>query len=165
MYPRRVRGANVDLAHFFAHGDASARPLVPQIVTVLDVIPLRFPDLYRADKPNWRFRFARYLEYQAIRKATGILAISEATKRDLVDLLGVDPDKVPVREAMTPDPYTVPRGTPVGQVVAEMAAHKYGTAVITEAAKPVGIFTTVDALVRQIRADVEAARHAVGPLL
>ncbi len=94
LYPRRVRRADVDMAHFFTHGDASARPQVPQFVTVLDVIPLRFPELYKADKPNWRFRFARYLEYQAIRKASGILAISEATKRDVVQILGVHPDKI-----------------------------------------------------------------------
>ena len=94
LYPRRVQRAHVDLAHFFAHGDASARPVVPQLITVLDVIPLRFPHLYKADKPNWRFRFARFLEYQAIRKARGLLAISEATKRDLVELLEVRPEDV-----------------------------------------------------------------------
>ncbi len=77
-------------------------------------------------------------------KLVGILS-----DRDLAmveSLGGVDPDEVPVREAMTPEPYTVSRGTPVGEVVAEMAEHKYGTAVITDAGKPVGIFTTIDAL-------------------
>lgn len=94
LYPRRAARSNADLVHFFAHGDASARPVIPQIVTVLDLIPLKFPELYKSDKPNWRFRFARWLEYQSICRASGIIAISEATKRDVVSLLGVPPEKV-----------------------------------------------------------------------
>lgn len=96
LYPRRLSRLDVDLLHFFSHGDAPARALVPQIVSVLDLIPLKFPDLYRADKPNARFRFARWLEYEAIKNSVGIVAISECTKRDIVELLGVDPEKIAV---------------------------------------------------------------------
>jgi acetoin utilization protein AcuB len=69
--------------------------------------------------------------------------------RDLAmveSLPGVDPQKVIVREAMTPDPYAVGRDARVAEVVAQMAEHKYGTTVIVEGDRPVGIFTTVDAL-------------------
>lgn len=69
--------------------------------------------------------------------------------RDLAmveSLPGVDPHTVVVGEAMTQDPYAVPPGTPVAQVLREMAEHKYGTAVVMDADKPIGIFTTVDAL-------------------
>lgn len=96
LYPRRIKKLGVDAIHFFAHGDAPARCSIPQIVTVLDLIPLRFPELYRASKRNLRFRFARYLEHEAIRRSAGILAISEATKRDLVELLGVADEKIRV---------------------------------------------------------------------
>jgi len=69
--------------------------------------------------------------------------------RDLAmveSLSGVDPHEVPVREAMTPDPYRVERGTPVADVVSRMAEHKYGTTVVMDGERPVGIFTTVDAM-------------------
>lgn len=94
LLPGRLRRTGVNLVHFFSHGDAPARSSVPYVVTVLDLIPLRFESLYRANKPGWRFRLARYLELQAIRQARGIVAISECTKRDVVELLGVPAEKV-----------------------------------------------------------------------
>lgn len=96
FYSQSFRSVNIDVMHFFSHGDAPAFPCVPQIVTVLDLIPLRFPDLYKPKKSNLRFRFARYLEYQAIKNALGVLTISEATKADVVELLGVDEKKIRV---------------------------------------------------------------------
>lgn len=51
-------------------------------------------------------------------------------------------------DVMTPDPYTVKPDTPLGTVVAEMAEHKYGCAIVVQDnAKVVGIFTTVDGFV------------------
>jgi acetoin utilization protein AcuB len=57
----------------------------------------------------------------------------------------VDPDEVSVEEAMTPEPYAVSPTTPLEEVASEMAAHKYGSAVVLEGTKVVGVFTTVDA--------------------
>jgi acetoin utilization protein AcuB len=52
-----------------------------------------------------------------------------------------------VEDVMTPEPYTVSPQAPVDQVVAEMARHKYGCALIQqENGKLVGIFTATDAL-------------------
>lgn len=100
VYSRRIAsiGASlgVQLVHFFSHGDAPAICALPQTVTVLDLIPLIFPDLYRAKKNNYRFRFARFLEYQAISRSLGIFAISQCTKRDIVRLLGVSPERIVV---------------------------------------------------------------------
>lgn len=96
LFPRQVARTGVDMMHFFHHGDAPSRPSIPHVVTVLDLIPLRFPHLYTATKSNLRFKFARFLELQAIRKAQGLFAISEATKKDVVELLGVSPEKVQV---------------------------------------------------------------------
>ena len=58
----------------------------------------------------------------------------------------VDPSKVLVEEAMSTDVYAVGRETPLVEVIAEMADHKYGCVVVVEATHVVGIFTTVDAL-------------------
>jgi acetoin utilization protein AcuB len=57
----------------------------------------------------------------------------------------VDPTKITVEEAMTERPYTVSPEAPLDEVVETMAANKYGSAVIVQNQKVVGIFTTVDA--------------------
>jgi acetoin utilization protein AcuB len=57
----------------------------------------------------------------------------------------VDPTKILVEEAMTEKPYSVSPEAPLDEVVETMAANKYGSAVIMQNQKVVGIFTTVDA--------------------
>lgn len=58
----------------------------------------------------------------------------------------LDPERVTVEEAMTPEPYAVQPTTPLRDVVRTMAERKYGSAVIVEYDRPVGVFTTIDAL-------------------
>ena len=60
-------------------------------------------------------------------------------------LRDVDPNQVRVEEAMTAAPYAVSPDAPLDEVVAAMAEHKYGCAVVMQNGKLVGIFTTVDA--------------------
>jgi acetoin utilization protein AcuB len=77
-------------------------------------------------------------------KFVGIL-----TDRDLrlvETLKDVNPKEVTVDEAYTPNPYTVSPHAPLNEVCAEMASHKYGSALIVDNNKLVGIFTWVDAL-------------------
>jgi acetoin utilization protein AcuB len=57
----------------------------------------------------------------------------------------VDPTKVKVDEAMTEQPYSVNPEASLDQVVETMAENKYGSAVVLQNHKVVGIFTTVDA--------------------
>jgi acetoin utilization protein AcuB len=57
----------------------------------------------------------------------------------------VDPTKIRVEEAMTELPYSVGPEAPLDEVVETMAANKYGSAVIMQNQKVVGMFTTVDA--------------------
>ncbi|HEX7673116.1 MAG TPA: CBS domain-containing protein [Bdellovibrio sp.] len=58
----------------------------------------------------------------------------------------VNPEKVAVREAFTEEPYTVSPKASLSEVCSEMAAHKYGSVLVTDNHKLVGIFTWVDAL-------------------
>lgn len=58
----------------------------------------------------------------------------------------VDPEKVKVDEAYTPDPYIISPASSLAEVCAEMAAKKYGCALVCDNSKLVGIFTWVDAL-------------------
>lgn len=74
--------------------------------------------------------------------------VGVVTDRDLrliETLRDVDPTQVAVSEAMTPEPYVVSPEAQLDEVVAMMAAKKYGSAVISDNGKVVGIFTTVDA--------------------
>ncbi|HSO39335.1 MAG TPA: CBS domain-containing protein [Labilithrix sp.] len=59
-------------------------------------------------------------------------------------LKGVDPDQVLVEDAMSSTIYAVTPDLPLDEVVSTMAEHKYGSAVVMQNGKVVGIFTTVD---------------------
>lgn len=98
LYPFQVSEKNLSgarVAHFPAHVDAPAWAKTKVIVTVLDLIPLIFQDLY-GGKGNLRFKFGRWLELQAIKNASKILCISRSTANDVQRLLGVDPKKISV---------------------------------------------------------------------
>lgn len=79
----------------------------------------------------------------------GGLLVGIVSERDLAmveSLPGVDPNEVTVREAMTSEPYAVPPTASLRAVLREMADRKYGTAVVVEGERAVGIVTTTDAL-------------------
>jgi glycosyltransferase involved in cell wall biosynthesis len=69
--------------------DAPAWGLRRYALTVLDLIPLVCADLYKAKAAGIRFKFARWLELQAIKNATLVLCISAHTARDVNQILGV----------------------------------------------------------------------------
>ncbi len=54
-------------------------------------------------------------------------------------------DAIQVRHVCHSDVYSVEPDTPIDVVVETMAEHQYGSAVVTQNGKLVGIFTTVDA--------------------
>jgi len=66
------------------------RPGLPTVVTIYDLIPLRFPETVSL-RARWLFRWATAL---ALRTASHILAISQATRRDLLALYHLSPQKV-----------------------------------------------------------------------
>jgi glycosyltransferase involved in cell wall biosynthesis len=89
-YPRlRVEGA--DLLHCPSfRGPFSSK--VPLVVTVHDVAVLRRPEWFN----RWTRTYSRFAVPRVVRAATRILADSEFTKRELVDLLPVDQGKIRV---------------------------------------------------------------------
>ena len=71
------------------------------------------------------------------------------SERDLLlveTLPGVRPAEVRVEEAMVQDVFTVPPATPIGEVVETMIDRKLGSAIVTDAERVLGVFTTIDAL-------------------
>lgn len=120
-----------------------AIPSVQKYMTVLPHTIGSDQPLSKADKMMAELR-VRHLPVLNGGKLVGIL-----TDRDvkLVESFrDVDPEKVTVDEAYTPDPYITSPSAPLSQVCAEMAAHKFGCALVVDNNKLVGIFTWVDAL-------------------
>jgi glycosyltransferase involved in cell wall biosynthesis len=84
---------------------APLRAPVPVVVTVHDLAAIRYPELFTA----WTRLYARTLLRAVLRSATRVLAVSEFTKRDVVELVGVPAERVDVAynaadgDVFTPD--------------------------------------------------------------
>lgn len=101
--PRLLRRARPALAHFI-----HALPLgcpVPAVVTIQDLSWERDPGVFG----KWDLVTFKIFVRRAVRNARRVLAISERTKRDLVELYGTPPDKITVTP-LAPDPDFKPAG-------------------------------------------------------
>jgi glycosyltransferase involved in cell wall biosynthesis len=121
LYPLKLSSGilkDTSFVHFPAHMDGPAWSRKPYLLTVHDLIPMILEKLYRANRPNWRYEFARWLERTSIRNATMLLAVSETTARDVVRLLGIPRDRIVVTpngvEQAFFDLFNVRRELPVG---------------------------------------------------
>lgn len=89
--PARLARAGLDLIH----GPAHALPVLgrlPAVVTAHDLSFYRMPETLPAAKAF----YLRWAMRHAARRASALVAISDFTKRELVALLGLDPDRVQV---------------------------------------------------------------------
>jgi glycosyltransferase involved in cell wall biosynthesis len=91
LLPRAARRAGVDLLHN-AFTTAPALVGVPQVTTIHDLIYRRFPEAHA----GVRSVGMRVLVPVAARRARRIIAISEATKRDIVEFLRIDSSRIDV---------------------------------------------------------------------
>jgi alpha-1,3-rhamnosyl/mannosyltransferase len=91
VLPRAARKRNLDVLHCptFRGPVRSATPLV---VTVLDLAVLRHPGTFN----QWTRRYSRLAVPRVVRAARIVIAISEFTRRELVDLLRVPEEKIRV---------------------------------------------------------------------
>jgi glycosyltransferase involved in cell wall biosynthesis len=89
VLPRRARGADVLHCPTYYGPFASRTPLV---VTVHDVAVLRHPDTF----PAWTRLYAPRAVPRVLRAAARVIAVSEFTKRELIELLGVAEEKIRV---------------------------------------------------------------------
>ena len=89
--PRAVAHLRLDLLH----GPMSALPVTARcrmVVTIHDLAFLRMPELV----PVMRRRYLTAMTKVAVRRARRIVTVSEHTKQDVVELLGVPEDRVVV---------------------------------------------------------------------
>jgi acetoin utilization protein AcuB len=70
--------------------------------------------------------------------------LSDRDLRLIESMDGVDSHKVKVDEAMEPNVYSVSPDAALDEVVVTMGEKKYGSTVVVQNGKVVGIFTTVD---------------------
>ena len=89
LVARALRGARADLYHAIEFGQP-LRTRLPVVVTVHDLIPFVMPRDY-----PW-VRRARLLGLRLLRNADAIIAVSDATRRDVLRLSGADPGRVTV---------------------------------------------------------------------
>ncbi len=89
--PRAIKHDKLDLFHGAAFALPSRLP-VPGVVTIHDLAFWRWPE----QVPKRRGIYLARAVVSATKQARRIIAVSEATKRDVVELLQVDPDRVDV---------------------------------------------------------------------
>jgi glycosyltransferase involved in cell wall biosynthesis len=88
--PRTLRRLGAALSH--SQYALPLRPPCPCVVTVHDLSFVRRPEVM-----GWKDRqLFRQVVPRAVRKAARVLAVSERTKRDLVEVYGVPPERVVV---------------------------------------------------------------------
>ncbi len=91
LLPRLAARAGVDLMHSLA-STAPAWGRFRRVLTVHDLIYARFPEAH----PGLRDRGMRVLVPLAARRSTRVIAISESTRRDLVELLRLPDGRIDV---------------------------------------------------------------------
>src|SRR3989344_5691450 len=83
---------NQDITHRLVFKIFSPLPLVPpSVVTVHDLIPLKYPQAY---PPGIRGRLKWWQNKKILRQANGIITDSQASKKDIISLTGVEPNKI-----------------------------------------------------------------------
>lgn len=80
------------LVHYMAHLDAPAFGGGPTVITVHDLILARKAG--EMAKGGWTRRLLRSLEARAARRARVIVTVSQVTGKEVVEYLGVDPNKI-----------------------------------------------------------------------
>jgi glycosyltransferase involved in cell wall biosynthesis len=100
--PRRVRGLDVLHCPSFR---APLRSPAPLVVTVHDLAVLRHPEAFN----YWTRTYSRAFVPRVVRAAERVIAVSEFTKRELVDLLQLPEDRIRVIPNAVGEPF-VPEG-------------------------------------------------------
>jgi glycosyltransferase involved in cell wall biosynthesis len=99
VLPHRARGADVLHCPTYRGPVHSRTPLV---VTVHDVAIFRHPEVF----PRWTREYSRRVVPRVLRAATRILAVSELTASELVEVLGIPREKISVTPNAVDDVFT-----------------------------------------------------------
>jgi len=103
-----MRSEQIDVVHMTNFPRRMPTPRAPLTTTVYDMIPERFPDLFSRSPLSTRKR-------ACVERCSRIIAISESTKRDLIQFYNVDPllvDVTPLGNSLHAEPGDDPVGRP-----------------------------------------------------
>ncbi|MCD6354081.1 MAG: glycosyltransferase family 4 protein [Prolixibacteraceae bacterium] len=91
---RRLQKHELDLFHGLSNElpEGTGKTKMPSVVTIHDLIFMRFPKFYKPLDRKIYFQKTKY----ACTVATKIIAISQQTKNDIVTFLNADPEKIEV---------------------------------------------------------------------
>jgi glycosyltransferase involved in cell wall biosynthesis len=89
--PRRAHRAGIDLLHCPTFR-APLRSPFPLVITVFDLAILRFPEAFN----RWTRTYSRFLVPRAVRAAGRVITISDFTKREVIELVGVPEERIRV---------------------------------------------------------------------
>jgi acetoin utilization protein AcuB len=118
---------------------------IPTIQKYMTTQPHSIGEDQTMDRAHRMMRQHHFRHLPVLRAGKLVGVLSDRDLHLVEAIRDVDPTEVSVEDAMTPSPYTVSPDSPLDEVVATMAEHKYGCAVVMQNDKLVGIFTTVDA--------------------
>jgi len=90
-YPLVLRRARVDVLHCPTYR-GPLHPRVPLVVTVHDLAVFRHPEAFN----RWTRTYSRRVVPRVVRAASRVIAVSDFTRRELVELLGVSHDRIRV---------------------------------------------------------------------
>ena len=93
-YPFILQGSKLDLIHYTSFNSPILWRAVPSVVTIHDLTLWFFAG--RTHRSWWRRWAHRFAVKRACYNAHEIIAITEATKQDIIKILGVDGDKITV---------------------------------------------------------------------
>jgi glycosyltransferase involved in cell wall biosynthesis len=94
--PTLLRRTNADVFYSFHNFAGPSRSKARMVCSTLDTIPFRRPDLYFGESsPIKRFVVTATMR-RVGRRADAVIAISDFTKRDVVELLDIDPRQITV---------------------------------------------------------------------
>ncbi len=99
VLPRQARRARLDVLHCPSFRGPVASP-VPLVVTVHDLAVLRHPELFN----RWTREYSRRYVHRVVAAARLVVAVSEFTRGELVEVLGIPAERVRV----------VPNAVPAG---------------------------------------------------
>jgi len=91
VLPQKARRLQLDLLHCPTFRGPLSTP-VPLVVTVHDLAVLRHPETFNL----WTRRYSRHCVPRVVRAARKVIAVSEFTRRELVELLVTPEEKISV---------------------------------------------------------------------
>jgi glycosyltransferase involved in cell wall biosynthesis len=107
-FPLFLRGLSPDLVHI----PLNRVPLLmirPYVVTIHDMASL----LFEEERSNFRMQLRRFRFRRGLERASRVIAVSEATKRDVENVFGIPSDRIR-RVYNAPDPGFLSSGAPAG---------------------------------------------------